>query len=94
MTASIRVASPSAAEVTAELPAELRSSLALLHGADRDLTELTLAMLPFAQRTTLVGLGVMDEASREHADDPVAVTITELGRDVIATCALEGLRRS
>ncbi len=78
-------------ETVEQLPGQLRTTLALLHPADDQLVELTLAMLPLGSRTTLIALGVIEDAPRPAPDAPVAVTLTELGRSVITACALQGL---
>jgi hypothetical protein len=78
-------------EAISQLPSELRTTLALVHATDPDLAELTLATLPLGSRTTLAAIGVIDAARPQEADAPVVVRVTELGRDVITACALEGM---
>jgi hypothetical protein len=78
-------------EAISQLPSELRTTLALLHVTDHDLAELTLATLPLGSRTTLAAIGVIHTTRAQEADAPVVVELTQLGRDVITACALEGV---
>lgn len=82
---------PTADQIADKLPRELATTLALLHPADDELAELTLGLLPLGSREMLQACGVVDLRPRERLDDPVSVSLTDLGRDVITACALRGL---
>lgn len=79
------------AQTVDRLPAPLKTTLALLHAADDDLVELTLATLPLGSRTTLSVLEVINLADSSAPDAPVIVSLSDFGRDVITACALDGV---
>lgn len=70
------------------LPKPLRTTLALLHPADDDITALTLATLPRGSRRTLAAIGAIRHARSDEAAD---IALTHFGREVITACAMEGL---
>lgn len=79
------------AQLTEQLPASLRTTLALLNTADDKLIELTLGTLPLGSRTTLAALGFVELCSGTTPDAPVAVTLTDRGREAIVACAVAGM---
>jgi hypothetical protein len=84
-------AASSVEDALSYLPEHLRITLALLRSADDDLAELTLAALPLGSRLTLDQLGLIDKARPREPDAPLVVHITDLGREVMTACALEGV---
>jgi hypothetical protein len=88
-TAASAVTRPDIESVLRELNEELRLTLALLNGADKEVADLTLALLPFGSRATLVGYGVIETAAAAERDQAVQVSLTPYGRDLIAACAFD-----
>ena len=74
-----------------ELPEDIKITLALLHPASNEMAALTLAALPLGSRVMLAGFRIIDKAGTDKADDPARASLTDFGREVISTCAREGL---
>lgn len=84
-------AASSVEDAVSYLPEHLQITLALLQSADDDLAELTLAALPLGSRLTLEQLGLIDDARPSEPDAPLMVRLTDLGREVMTACALQGV---
>jgi hypothetical protein len=80
---------PTIEAALSELDERLRTTLAFLNGADDEVAELTLTLLPFGSRSALVGYGVIESNVTRANDEPVKVKLTSFGRELIAACGLE-----
>jgi len=88
----VAAASPrTASEILDALDNDTRAVLGLLNTADDTLAELTLSALPFGQRALLATYDLITPAEIEIDNQPRRVSLTPLGREVIALCAAEQL---